>query len=275
MKESRRSVAFGWGRLVYRWLGQIMDPLRFVRGCVGLPWYLRDWRAYRRLPGAERLRFRHSYPQLHDRTTVTPFDAHYFYINSWAMRRIVDHHPNLHVDVGSQWLFAALLSSVVPVLFLDYRPLEAKMKGLTCAGGNILELPLASNAVQSLSCLHVAEHIGLGRYGDPLDPKGTERSARELARVLAPGGRLYFGLPVGKPALHFNAHRIHAPQAIRDYFSPLELVEFCLVTDAGTFSERVPLSDGDGSEYACGMFLFEKAGGPVKEAGKPARTVLN
>lgn len=258
MKEPRRSLAAEWGRLIHRWLGQFADPVRFVRGCAGLPRYLRDWWAYRRLPGAEGLRFRHSFPQLHDRTAVTPFDAHYFYLNSWAMRRIVDHHPGLHVDVGSQYLFAALLSSVVPVFFLDYRPLEATVKDLTCAAGNILELPLASNVVQSLSCLHAAEHIGLGRYGDPLDPKGTERSARELARVLAPGGRLYLGLPVGAPALCFNAHRIHAPQVIRDYFSPLELVEFCMVTDGGTFSERVPLSDGEGSEYACGMFLFQK-----------------
>jgi Caenorhabditis protein of unknown function, DUF268 len=33
---------------------------------------------------------------------------------------------------------------------------------------------------------NVIEHIGLGRYGDPLDPDGELRAIGELVRVLAP-----------------------------------------------------------------------------------------
>jgi hypothetical protein len=35
--------------------------------------------------------------------------------------------------------------------------------------------------------MHVVEHVGLGRYGDALDPKGDARACAELARVLAQG----------------------------------------------------------------------------------------
>ena len=132
------------------------------------------------------------------------------------MRRIVANRPGRHLDVGSHNLFANLLSAVVPVTFLDYRPLNAKLAGLSCVGGNILELPFADDSAESLSCLHVAEHIGLGRYGDPLDPEGTKKAVRELGRVLAGDGRLYFALPVGRPRVCFNAHRVHSPEAIRE-----------------------------------------------------------
>ena len=129
-----------------------------------------------------------AYPQLHDRTDVTGIDTHYFYVNAWAMRRLVSRRPARHVDVGSQTILASLLSSLIPVVFVDYRPLHAKLTGLKWVEGSIRELPFGDASIESMSCLHVAEHIGLGRYGDPLDPQGTRKAAQELARVLRRGG---------------------------------------------------------------------------------------
>jgi hypothetical protein len=62
------------------------------------------------LPGAEPLRLADAYPQLHDRTGTTGIDAHYFYINGWAMRRIVAQRPAQHVDIGSETMFVNLLA---------------------------------------------------------------------------------------------------------------------------------------------------------------------
>jgi hypothetical protein len=36
--------------------------------------------------------------------------------------------------------------------------------------------------------MHVVEHIGLGRYGEPMDEQGDLKAIEELKRVLAPGG---------------------------------------------------------------------------------------
>jgi len=245
-------------RCIFLWLCCIANPLAIGKGLAGYLWYVRDWRRYGRLPGAEALRFIDSMPQVHDRTATTPFDAHYFYLNGWAMRRIVALGPPAHVDIGSAYTFPCLLGAVAPVYFVDYRPLPARCAGMESVAGDITSLPFASGSVSSLSCLHVAEHIGLGRYGDPLDAGGTRKAARELTRILAPGGSLFFGLPVGIPRTCFNAHRIHQAQTIREYFRGLELVEFSGVHDGGRFVERVNLAEFEDDAYACGMFWFRK-----------------
>jgi hypothetical protein len=106
--------------------------------------------------------------------------------------------------------------------------------------------------------LHVIEHIGLGRYGDPLVPEGTQKAGRELARVLARGGNLFLAAPTGKPSLCFNTHRIHAGAAIREMMSELELVEFSEVHDDARYVEQAELSALQSSEYACGLFWFRR-----------------
>lgn len=148
--------------------------------------YLLEWAQYKREPGAEPVIFRDSHPCLFDASDATPFDARYFFQAVWATERIAREKPTRHFDVGSDVMFVGLLTSHLPVVFVDIRPLTA-------------------------SCLHVAEHVGLGRYGDPLNPAGTRLACAELARVLASGGDLFFSVPVGRPRTCFNAHRIHSP----------------------------------------------------------------
>ncbi|MFZ0963035.1 MAG: DUF268 domain-containing protein [Terriglobia bacterium] len=245
-------------RCTVNWLAQVADPIRAAKGICAYPRYFADWNRYSRMPKAEPARLWDAYPQVHDRTVTTSIDAHYLYANGWAMRRIVSTRPRMHVDVGSQAIFANLLAGVVPVVFLDYRPLRTKLSGLACLSGNILKLPFMDRSVSSVSCLHVIEHIGLGRYGDALDPEGTRKAARELARVLGPGGNLFLAAPVGKSRLCFNAHRIHAAEEIREMVRELELVEISGVQDGGRFVEQVELSAFQKCEYACGFFWFRR-----------------
>jgi hypothetical protein len=201
-------------RWVCGWFAQVADPFFVAKGIRGYLRYFLDWYRYAHLDNAERISLRDTYPQVHDRHAAHEIDPHYFFANGWALRRILAVMPRRHVDVASQIIFPNLLAGVMPVVFVDYRPLAAKLTGLHCIGGSLLGLPFADKSVASLSCLHVIEHIGLGRYGDPLDPQGTNKAARELSRILAPGGNLFLAVPVGRPRLCFNAHRIHSPEQI-------------------------------------------------------------
>jgi SAM-dependent methyltransferase len=220
--------------------------------------YVGDWRRYRSLPDAEPLRLRDAFPKLVDRSATSPFDSHYFYQDVWAAQRIAERRPQEHVDVGSRVDLVGFLTALCPVVFVDIRPLEADVAGLRSVAGSVLDLPFPDRSVASLSCLHVAEHIGLGRYGDPLDPSGSRRAASELQRVLAPGGELLVSLPVGRPRVHFNAHRVHAPDQVAGFFDELTLVEFSGVDDLGRFARRRSLDEFAAAHYACGMYRFSR-----------------
>ena len=241
-----------------RWINQFLDIEKFLLAFPRYIGFFVDLSKYKSFKDSEKTRIRDIYPQIHDKTTSTPFDSHYFYQDIWAFRKVLESKVSYHVDVGSRIIYIGILSSITHVTFIDIRPLKAKVKGLECKLGSIINLPYQDNSVISLSCLHVAEHIGLGRYGDPIDPNGTIKAANELKRVLAMGGNLYFSLPVGKPRLCFNAHRIHSPEKILEYFSDLKLMEFSGVNDKGNFVENVDASELSDQQYACGMFWFRK-----------------
>lgn len=109
-----------------------------------------------------------------DKTLGTEFDRHYLYHPAWAIRKIVlDIKPQKHIDISSILYFSSMLSAVVPVEFYDYRPAEIELDNLSCGKADLTNLFFKTGSVESISCMHTVEHIGLGRYGDPLDPQAT------------------------------------------------------------------------------------------------------
>jgi SAM-dependent methyltransferase len=235
-------------------------PLALVRGIAGslasVPGYVLAWRRYRRLPGSERLRVRDADPRLSDRLPTSPYDPHYFHQAIWAAERIFAYEPAEHVDVGSQLLFVGMLAAKMPVVFVDIRPLNLTVARLRSVPGNILALPFTDGSLPSVSCLHVAEHIGLGRYGDELNPRGTRQALAELQRVLAPGGSLFLSLPIGRPRVVFNAHRIHDPSDIVAWMDGADLEEFSAVDDKGHLCLNASLEEAASFRYGCGLFRF-------------------
>jgi hypothetical protein len=109
--------------------------------------------------------------------------------------------------------------------------------------------------------MHVIEHVGLGRYGDRLDPAGDLKAAGELQRVIAKGGQLIMVAPVGRPRIMFNAHRIYSYEQVVEMFSTLELREFSLIPDGTTEPEFIVNASPErvrSQSCACGCFWFVK-----------------
>jgi SAM-dependent methyltransferase len=235
------------------------STVRGFAALANLPKYGHAWLQYQRLPGAERLRFRDAYPCLADRLPTSPYDPHYLQQAIWAAERIFTNNPPEHTDVGSQLIFAGMLAAKMPVTFVDIRPLELRIAQLQPIAGDLLALPFRDQSLVSVSSLHVVEHVGLGRYGDELNPSGTQRALRELQRVLAPGGSLFLSLPVGRPRVCFNAHRIHDPRDIERWLDEIQLVEFSAVDDQGELHLGASLAEATKLSYGCGLFWLRRS----------------
>ena len=248
-----------------------------------LPWltFFRDFTTFRTLLSQTKprfsLRWKDRSPCLHENTTKTKFDGTYIYHTAWAARVLAKTKPDHHVDISSALFFSTLVSAFVPVKFYDYRPAHITLSQLTSQHADLLALPFADGEVTSLSCMHVVEHIGLGRYGDPIDPQGDLKAIAELKRVLAPGGVLLFVSPIGQPKIMFNAHRIYSYQQILEYFHGLRLREFSLLPDKDYYRRTDPRNAtvntdaqayglianatqemADAQTLGCGCFWFEK-----------------
>lgn len=199
-----------------------------------------------------------------ENTSNTNFDAHYIYHPAWAARVLAQTKPKYHVDISSTLHFSSIVSAFVPIRFYDYRPAHLALSNLTSGKANLVSLPFKDGSVASLSCMHTVEHVGLGRYGDQLDPDGDLKAIQELQRVTAHGGSLLFVVPIGKPKVLFNAHRIYSYAQIRKYFEKdFELMDFLLIPDnAITRGTIHPAGEkeADQQTYGCGCFWFKKKG---------------
>lgn len=205
--------------------------------------------------------FNNLYPCLDDKKTETEFDRHYVYHTAWAARIVENLKPEIHHDISSSLYFCSIISAFQKTKFYDYRPAKLHLSNLISEPANLLNLSFQDNSIQSLSCMHVVEHIGLGRYGDPLDPEGDLKAISELKRVTAKGGSLLFVVPIGKPKIIFNAHRIYSYAQILEYFSDFNLKQFALIPDddkEGGLIEDASQSMADRQNYGCGCFWFIK-----------------
>lgn len=205
--------------------------------------------------------WKNRYPQLFDKTVTTHFDTHYIYHPAWAIRIVKKINPKFHVDISGTLIFSSMLSAFIPVKFYDYRPANLKLDNLETNKTDLQKLQFSDNSIESLSCMHTVEHIGLGRYGDPMGSNDDIRAMVELKRVLAHGGNLLFVVPIGKPKIMFNAHRIYSYEQIIQQFDGLELQEFSLIPDDAMetgiiYNTSKELSDKQ--NYGCGLFWFIK-----------------
>jgi SAM-dependent methyltransferase len=208
--------------------------------------------------------FEHRYfrwPILNEDTELTNFDTHYVYHVAWAVRKVAAAKPRKHIDFSSSVNFCTTVSAICETEFYDFRPAPITLEGLTCLRADLTALEMESDSLDSVSCMHVVEHVGLGRYGDPLDANGDLQAIKELKRVVRPGGVLYFVVPTGVPGFYFNAHRVYAAQSVLGYFEDqFDLEEFYFIPGP---IETPPMLNPDlaetrNYEYGCGCYQFRK-----------------
>lgn len=236
--------------------------------CIFKIWFWKDYLKYKKENKRFKIPFTEIWPITYEKTKNTTFDGHYTYFPAWAIRKVleIEKRKNIekHIDFSSSLHFCSNLSAFLPVEFYDYRPANLTLSNLKSEHADLTNLKnFKDNSVKSLSCMHVIEHIGLGRYGDKIDTEGDIKAINELKRICDIGGSILFVVPVGKERIQFNAHRIYDFDTIKKLFGKdFELKEFSLIDDKNNFIENIRLDKASGlvekQSYACGCFYFVK-----------------
>ena len=255
-----------------------IDPPKTVAAFRALPAVVRDYRRFCHARDNGQMAawpVRFELPCLQDRRAVSgTAKGHYFHQDLWVARRIYARNPKRHIDVGSS--IASLVAHLAvfrKVEVLDLRPQPAIIPNIKFRQHDIMgPVNEFRSSCDSLSCLHVLEHIGLGRYGDPLAPDGYRQAFEALARMVRPSGHLYLSVPVGTPQrIVFNGHRIFAIQTILDLAAAdFKLVSFAWVDDAGDLHEDTQAGSAcipTEVQYGCGIFEFQRL--PENRCGTP------
>ncbi|TNC06816.1 DUF268 domain-containing protein [Methylobacterium terricola] len=191
------------------------------------------------------------------------FDRQYIYHTAWAARCLSRIKPAFHVDFSSILYFTAIISAFFPVKYYDFRKSLLSLDAVTTGSVDLVSADkIKTGSLSSISCMHVVEHIGLGRYGDPIDYDGDLKAIRELQRIVAPGGDFLFVAPVGANGLiQFNANRIYNYYEIRrELTKGFHLIEEALIPGGWEHGLVYQPSESliDSQFHACGCFWLKK-----------------
>ena len=191
--------------------------------------------------------------------------GHYFFQDLLVAQKIFTKQPRKHLDFGSRIDgFVAHVASFRELEVLDFRELSTLIPNVRFRRCDLLDLPTEfSECCDSLSCLHVLEHVGLGRYGDPIDLFGHNKALENLAKMLEPSGTLYLSAPFGRQRIEYNAHRIFDLRNLRELAERFfKIVDFSLVDDEGDLHVGVPLDPivdkASGYQFALAIFELRK-----------------
>lgn len=78
---------------------------------------------------------------------------------------------------------------------IDARPYLEKHPNLTFIQADACRMPFPDANFDAVIAVSAIEHIGLGAYGDPVQEGADAKAAKEIHRVLKPGGRLILTTP--------------------------------------------------------------------------------
>ena len=189
-------------------------------------------------------------------------DKHYFNQDIRVANLIFEKKPKKHVDIGSRIDgFVSHIASFRKLEVFDIRKNKINNKNIEFKNIDLQNLDKTYyNYSDSVSCLHTIEHMGLGRYGDQIDPFGHKKAFLNLINLTKTNGILYVSFPIAKNSrVEFNAHRIFNPLEIFSWSKNFNLINFDYINDDGLLEENVDLKSNLFSDlnYGCGIYTLK------------------
>jgi len=221
----------------------------------------------RQLKSNDEFKIAKYYPCLLDRTEKGgEISGHYFHQDYLIAKRIFEKNPHKHVDIGSRIDgFIAHVATFRKVEVFDIRNICSPIDNIVFNQLDLTgDVSRYYHYTDSLSSLHVIEHIGLGRYGDNIDINGHIRALDNIYKILKKDGICYISTPIGPQRIEFDAHRVFSMEYLLNLFKDkFKLLSFSFVDDKGDLYINVDLNEKNvennfGCTYGCGIFELLK-----------------
>ncbi|MCR6672065.1 DUF268 domain-containing protein [Devosia ginsengisoli] len=147
--------------------------------------------------------------------SVNHVNRHYWFQDIHVAQKVIDGSrgkpDHLHIDIGSriEGFILALIAARINLVFGEINMPKIAFENTELRFIDLQNMsPEQFAGATSVSCLHVIEHLGLGKYGDAIDALGHFKVFSDFARVLGPGVPLYVSSPTSnEPGVVFNAGR--------------------------------------------------------------------
>ncbi len=125
--------------------------------------------------------------------------------------------PAQGADIGCQnGLYPAMMlhQGVQEVTIFEIRDNVQQVPNVIFTNKDLTYDTSINNMFDLVTSASTIEHIGLGRYGDPIDPDGDIKMMNSIHRILRPGGHAIISFPYqpnpnGRGMIVWNHHRIY------------------------------------------------------------------
>jgi len=104
----------------------------------------------------------------------------------------------------------------------------------TFVKGDIRQMPFDDDYFDTVTAISTIEHIGLGRYGDPIAPYGDLEAMGEIRRVIKPGGHIIITIPFGEDTICYTGdgvplHRAYSCSSLMGLLSGYDVLELAYI----------------------------------------------
>lgn len=119
------------------------------------------------------------------------------------------------IDLGGGYSFSTITPLLLKspkdkIITIDVIPRPWKSKyNVEYVVGDCMNTHLLSQSADVVTIISTLEHVGLGRYGDPININGDILAMKEAWRILKKGGYLILTIPYGYPTVVYNLHRVY------------------------------------------------------------------
>jgi hypothetical protein len=195
---------------------QLFRPSVMVRTAAYLPQYLREFGELKAdaVKKGVNLTVKERFPVALD-YSGNSINRHYWFQDIHVARSVIDKSRDvpghLHIDIGSriEGFITSLLAARINLVFGEINLPKIDFEGARIARIDLQDMsPDQFEGATSVSCLHVIEHLGLGKYGDKIDALGHLKVFRDFHRVVPDGCVVYVSSPTSSaPGIVFNAGR--------------------------------------------------------------------